>query len=88
MAEGDDVRRTAEEAREASLYGVGAYDAIARLLGLMARQQASITNEEISEVLGMVDIYSSEREASRREGYENVIIAFRAEYLKFIPSDR
>ena len=83
MEESDDVRKIAEEAREASLYGVGAYDALARLLALVARQQGSISMDEISEVLRVSEIYHPTHEASREEGYSNVVIAFRDEYRKF-----
>ena len=80
MSMDDNLRETIEETNGASLYSVGAFDAIARLLAVVARHQDLDLKEDIFDVLEMANIYAPTLEANRRDGFENVIAAFRHEF--------
>ena len=80
MCVDDDLRKTIEEAASAARYSVGASDAIARLLALIARHQGLDLNADIPEVMKMANMYHRLREADRINGFENVVSAFRHEF--------
>ena len=61
-------------------YVAGAFDALAAILATMARHQGLELRSDLEQLENRLRIYHTESEASRRNGYENVLDVFRHAY--------
>lgn len=68
-----DLDSTAEAEAQ---YHVGCWDALSSLLALMARHQGLDLEDDLARLLRRTEIYHPEREAGRREGFENTVTHF------------
>ncbi len=63
-------------------YAVGAFDAIAELLAVIARHQGLELNDDIEGLLGRASLLHDELEAHKRNGFVNTISVFYDVYTR------